>query len=264
MEKGIYIVKKKDGPPLYRATIFYNKKKISLGSYPSLKIATIAREEAKNTLSFSDSISDYHCTYLPFNTYVSLINFRDNGLYFSAPIFLYKNYFEYYISRDFHFTFDVDDLFYYSKHKIMIRKNHYFVYDFGSQKNILNRYGIKNYAKLGIDYLFINGDARDFRYSNIKVINKYNGVSKEIYRNKELYIARIHIHGDYTIGRYTDEETAAIAYNKACDYLKNKGLKKAFEQNYLENVSAIEYAKRYTRIRLPRKIIEYCEKNAIE
>ena len=42
--------------------------------------------------------------------------------------------------------FDIDDLFYYSSHKILKRQGHLYVNDYGMQITILNRYGIKNYG----------------------------------------------------------------------------------------------------------------------
>ena len=87
--------------------------------------------------------------------------------------------------------------------------------DFGMQVNILNRYGIKNYAVPGRDYRFENGDTTDFRRENLIILNRYHGVSYE--KEKGLYLSKIHVRGNYVIGRYTTMEEAAIAYNKAVD-----------------------------------------------
>ncbi|MDE7157639.1 MAG: hypothetical protein K2O02_06775, partial [Lachnospiraceae bacterium] len=152
------------------------------------------------------------------------------------------------------YTFDVDDLFFYSKHKIMKRNGHMFVADYGMQINILSRYGIKNYAVPGRDYKFINGDNTDFRYKNIQIINRFNGVSKSEKNGRIVYTSKIHINGDYIIGRYSDEYDAAIAYNKAGDLLVKKGILSGYQKNYLENLSSIEYAARYTGIKISDKI----------
>ena len=53
----------------------------------------------------------------------------------------------------------------------MRRGNHLFVAEYGMQTNIHSRYGIKNFAREGIDYQFVNGDRKDFRYSNIEIFN---------------------------------------------------------------------------------------------
>lgn len=83
-----------------------------------------------------------------------LINFRDNGIYFGTPIYARSKFFYYYLSPTDVLKFDIDDLFYYSSRKIMKRNGHLFVADYGMQVNILNRYGIRNFAVAGKDYLF--------------------------------------------------------------------------------------------------------------
>ena len=98
--------------------------------------------------------------------------------------------------------FDIDDLFYYASHKIMKRGGHYFVADFGMQVNILNRYGIKNYAVCGRDYSFKNGDSTDFRRENLIIHNKYHGVLIVPGKTGPLYRARIHVKGNFIIGTY--------------------------------------------------------------
>lgn len=108
----------------------------------------------------------------------------------------------------------------------------------------------------GRDFRFVNGDDTDFRYSNIEIINRYNGVTKCCRKNLIIYQAKIHIKGDYIIGRYATEEEAAIAYNKAVDILKNKGLNKNYSINYIEGIDEITYASKYQRIRISKKIKE--------
>ena len=183
-----------------------------------------------------------------------LVNFRDNGVYFSTPIYVRPRFFYYYLSRILVLKFDVDDLFYYSSHKIMKRGGHYFVADFGMQVNILNRYGIKNYAVPGRDYRFENGDTTDFRRENLVILNRYHGVSYE--KEKGLYLSKIHVRGNYVIGRYTTMEEAAIAYNKAVDILKKAGCPKAFVPNYVENIPAGMYAEIYTRLPVSSKLYQ--------
>ena len=153
--------------------------------------------------------------------------------------------------------FDIDDLFYYSSHKIMVRGRHFFVSDYGMQVNILNRYGIKNYAVTDRDYRFVNGDDLDFRYNNIEIFNVYHGVTRKNTKKGIRYVAKIHIRGNYTIGTYESDIEAAIAYNKAIDLLKKAGVNKNFSVNYLENLSPSAYADIYSRLHISSKITNY-------
>ena len=139
----------------------------------------------------------------------------------------------------------------------MRRKGHLFVNDYGLQTSILSRYGIKAHAVSGRDYEFVNGDTSDFRYSNIKVINPYYGVS-QIEKNGQIkYRTKIHIEGNYTIGTYSSETKAAIAYNKAVDLAKAAGIHKNFPENYIDSIPAKEYAEIYTKVRISAKYLEY-------
>ena len=125
MLKGVFPATKKDGTIYYRTSINYSGKHISLGSFASEEI-------------------------------IILLNFRDNGLYFKNPIYLRKGYFSYFLSEHEELKFDIDDLFYYSSHKIQKRQGHLFVSDYGMQYSILSRYGIRPYAVAGRDYQFVN------------------------------------------------------------------------------------------------------------
>ncbi|MGN1148426.1 MAG: hypothetical protein ACI4TB_08390 [Lachnospiraceae bacterium] len=254
---GVFITTKKDGSLSYRSSITYRTKHISLGSFPSREKAHNAYLEAgtllrgKKCLSLQDYRED---NILPFEKWVILLNFRDNGVYFSTPIYVRPHFFYYYYSRDHILKFDIDDLFYYASHKIMKRGGHYFVADFGMQVNILNRYGIKNYAVAGRDYIFRNGDATDFRRENLIIRNQYHGVLILPGKTGPLYRARIHVKGNFIIGTYATMEEAAIAYNKAIDILKKNGCKKNYTPNYLENIPAGVYADIYTRLPVSDKI----------
>ena len=55
-------------------------------------------------------------------------------------------------------------------------------------------------------------------------INRYHGVTRIDTNGSYKYKARIHINGNYTIGTYSTEEKAAIAYNKAVDMAKQNGM----------------------------------------
>lgn len=173
MLPGVYSAKKKDGTIYYRSSITYKSKHISLGSFDSEYSANQAYIIAAEIIKGSDSIENsFYRTYaLSFEKIVSLINFRDNNMYIPTPIYLRKNYFSYYLDINHELKFDIEDLFYYSSHKIMKRQGHLFVKDYGMQVTILGRFGIKPHAVCGKDYIFENGDSTDMRYSNIKIIN---------------------------------------------------------------------------------------------
>lgn len=167
---------------------------------------------------------------LAFEKIVSLINFRDNHMYIPTPIYLRKNYFSYYLSIHRELKFDIDDLFYYSSHRILTRQGHLYVNHYGMQLTLLGRYGIKTHAVNGRDFCFVNGDENDFRYSNLKIINPYFGVERIDKNGTEHYKVRIHIHGNITVGNYTNAIDAAIAYNKAVDLAHQAGISKIFRK----------------------------------
>lgn len=256
---GVFTASKKDGSLYYRASITHQKKHISLGSYQTALLAYGAYLEGTTLLTDASlTLNDYSKhRILPFGKWVCLLNFRDNQIYFSTPIYMRKNYFEYYLSHDLILKFDIDDLFYYSSHKIMMRGRHFFVSDYGMQVNIMSRYGIKNYAVLNRDYRFVNGDNMDFRYENIEIYNIYHGVTRKDTKKGIRYIAKIHIKGNYTIGTYDSDVEAAIAYNKAIDVLKKAGVNKNFSPNYLEHLSPSAYADIYSRLHISSKITNY-------
>ena len=255
---GVYETALKDGTPSFRASITFRGKHISLGSYPEINKASKAYKEALRTLSDdSFTISSYKkSSALPFEKYVSLVNYRDKGMYISNPIYLEKKYFHYYLSPSQVLTFDIEDLFYYSSHKIMKRGSHLFVADYGSQLSVLQRYGIKSYAVEGRDYLFANDDPTDLRYENIIILNRYRGVRQFAEKGFLKYKAVIHIKSNFVVGVYNSEAEAAIAYNKAADILIKSGVKKAFQLNYVEDLSASEYADIYMKLKIAPKIYD--------
>lgn len=256
---GVYTAVRKNGEQYYRASLTYRAKHISLGSYDDMELAHEAYLLAHRILQEpSLGIADHHTgSCLAFEKWVSLINFRDNGIYFSNPIYLRPAFFYYYFSPSHFFIFDRDDLFYYSSHKISCRGGHYFVADYGMQVNIMNRYGIKNYAVPGRDYRFINDNPNDFRYENIKILNTYHGVSSFRQKGKVHFKTKIHIKGTYTVGVYDTDIEAAIAYNKAIDLLKKAGVTKAYTPNYMEDILPSTYADIYSSLKISAKIERY-------
>lgn len=263
---GVYQAVKKDGTLYFRSSITFQNKHISLGSFETEAFAHNAYLEASNILSDSsytlEKVLSTETKYkaehiLSFEKWVVLINFRDNKIYFKTPIYIKHNYFLYYLTEDTVLKFAVDDLFYYANHKIMKRGGHLFVSDFGMQVNILSRYGIKNFAVPGRDYIFVNGDTTDYRYENIEIINKYNGVCKTTVKGIPIYEVKIHINGDFIVGRYEEETMAAIAYNKAVDILEEKGITKNFTKNFIVELSKEKYYEYYSKICISKKILHY-------
>ena len=242
MLKGVYLARKKDNSIYYRASITYRRKHISLGSFDTEDSANRAYEEADR---------------LPFEKWVILLNFRDNGLYFATPIYVRGKFFYYYLSPSYVLKFDIDNLFFYSSHKIMKRGEHLFVADYGMQLNILNRHGIRSYSVPGRDYVFLNGDETDFRSANLKIINRYQGVLRIESKGRTRYKARINLPGYYIIGTYATEDEAAIAYNKAIDILRKNGVTRNYTPNYLEGLSPAVYADIYAHLKISDKIYNY-------
>ena len=256
---GVYTATKKDGSTYFRSSITYRGKHISLGSFSEECAAHQAYLDASYALSDNTvSLNSYSEAYsISFEKWVCLLNYRDNSLYIANPIYIRIKYFDYYLSPDTVLKFDLDDLFYYSSHKIMRRGGRFFVADYGMQVGIASRYGIKNYAVEGRDYRFVNGDILDFRYENIEIINSFHGVSSVVKNGKTFFKAKIHIHGDYLIGYYETESEAAIAYNKAIDILKKAGVTKQYTPNYTENMSPARYADLYNDLSISPKILSY-------
>lgn len=264
MLPGVYQATKKDGTVYFRAGITYRRKHISLGSFPTEREAGEAYCDALTLLQGKENLENLieryirnHPYHVPFEKSVSLLNFRDNGMYLANPIYMRKNYFSYYLSPGEELKFDIDDLFYYARHKIMRRQGHLFVNDYGMQVTVLSRYGIKSHAVYKRDYDFANDDPTDLRYSNILIINRFFGVQKYEKNGKKRYRVKIHINGNFTVGTYSTEEKAAVAYNKAVDLAKTAGYDRNFPENYIDSLSASEYADLYMKLKISSKYLEY-------
>ena len=264
MLAGVYQAKKKDGSIYYRSSITFSNKHISLGSFKTQESAHKAYEKADKILKDKSLLLEqllYEEDILHFEKIVSLANFRDNKIYMKTPIYLHANYFSYYISPREEYKFDIDDLFFYSSHKIMKRGGHLFVNEYGMQTNLLSRYGLINFAVAGRDYDFANGDSFDYRYSNIIVINQYYGVTAVTKQGNVYYETQIHINGNYKIGTYETETQGAVAYNKAVDLALSHGVKKNFPENYIPELSAKEYTEMYAGLKISRKYVNYLKTN---
>ncbi len=259
---GVYTAKHKDGSIYFRASVTYRNKHISLGSFSDPETAHAAYKTAGCLLNdASRTLAQYEPeSALPFEKWVTLLNFRDNGIYFATPIYIRPKFFYYYFSPTDFFLFDTEDLFYYSSRKISYRGGHYFVADYGMQVNIMSRYGIKNYAVEGRDYRFINGNNHDFRYENIEIINRFQGVEQIRQNGVTRYRVKIHVKGNLSVGVYDTETEAAIAYNKAIDILKKAGVCKAYTPNYMEGISSAAYADLYDSVKVAQRLMRYrCE-----
>lgn len=254
---GIYASTKKDGSIYYRASITYLKKHISLGSFATKELASRTYKEARLILDHAEITLEKYSLFscLSHDKFICLINFRDNGIYFKTPIYLRRKYFDYHMSATTILKFDRDDLFFYASKKIQQKGGYLFVSDYGSQYSILSRYGIRPFSVYGRDYRMSNGDPFDFRYSNIEIINQYAGVQKkESVSGQILYQTKIHINGDFVVGTYTDEVSAAIAYNKAADTLASRGICKAYARNYIVSMTNEQYRTAYTSIPISKKL----------
>ncbi|MCM1082691.1 MAG: hypothetical protein NC428_04355 [Clostridium sp.] len=253
--KGVYITQKKDGSVSYRVSITFHGKHISLGSYDSMDTAKKAYLDGKAIIDCKLTPDDYSSGLaLPHDKFIVLSNYVINGLYIPNPIFLRNRFFEYYMSANHILKFDRDDLFFYSAHKIQKKGGYLFVSDYGSQYKILSRYGIRPFAVYGRDYIMVNNDPDDYRYANIKIINGYTGVRQKSLKGKNIFEVFIHVKGNYLVGRYDDEVSAAIAYNKAVDILHKNGIKKKYNKNYIVSCKKQEYFDKYEKLAVSDKL----------
>lgn len=256
---GVFCARKKNGEIYFRSSLTHKRKHISLGSFSEPEKAHEAYLEGIRLLSDKRlSLIDYSDNSpLSFEKWVCLINYRDNSIYLGSPIYIGQRIIYYYLSPSHVLKFDMDDLFYYSSHKIMCRGRHYFVSDYGMQVNIASRYGIKNYAVQGRDFEFLNGDNTDFRRENIAVRNIYHGLRQSNVNGRTIYNVYIHVRGNLLVGRYENELDAAIAYNKAIDILKRNGVNKNYVPNYIEGISPSKYAEIYSSLAVSKGIVNF-------
>lgn len=257
-KKGVYVTTKLNGEVSYRASLTYRGKHIALGSFGTCEQAAEAYEIGMEVLTNPEiRIEDYVREFaLPFDKFIVLINFRDNKMYLPNPIYVRKRYISYYLEEKKELKFSKDDLFYYMSHRILKKGGHLYVNDYGMQVSLGTRYGIKRYAKSGVDYKFVNGDEYDYRYENIEILNMYNGVKYVEGAKKHGYCTKIHEGSDLVVGYYEDAVYAAIAYNKAADTLKKHGIECEYVLNYIEGLSPKAYADIYSEIELSKNVLE--------
>ncbi|ONI41596.1 hypothetical protein AN640_07890 [Candidatus Epulonipiscium fishelsonii] len=251
-----------NGKLYYQVNFFYKSKKIYLGRYSSIADAQITINEATDIVETMCSIKQAKYTLLSFNKVVILINLRDNGTYFKNPIYLYEDYFGYYISSDIELLFDLIHLFFFATYKIYKRGNLFYTQHTFTQSSILNRLGIVPSSRINIDYKFKNNNPFDFRSDNLEVLKRYYGVSAIEKGEKTLYQARISKPNTIIIGIFESEIKAAIAYNKAVDYLKSVGMQYKLNSNVIFYITKKEYDIIYDEIELPYKLTNKVPQNA--
>lgn len=234
----------------YKVYFLYQSKKVYLGVYDSQEAAENTLSEATEIMEKSIPMSHYTCHYINFKKFISLCNLRDHNVYIKNPIDLHDTYFNYYLSKDIVFTFDIKDLLFFSAYKISKRGNYIYTQDSITQQSILSRFGIHPHSVYGVDYKLKNGNMYDFRRENLEIINPYKGVFHKSINNQSVYIAKIFINHDIIIGHYTSQLEAAIAYNKAIDVLFENGSQRDYIQNDIPYLTLTEYNQIYNQLTL--------------
>lgn len=247
----------------YRVYYLHQSKKIYIGLYNDLEKATHAYDLASRLLNNPIPLEACDDQIIDFKKCVSLINFRENGIYFNNPIYVYPTYFDYYFSVDCKYTFDLKDLFFLTHNKLCQRGNYLYVTLHSRQENLLRRFGILNHASEGKDYIFKNGNPSDFRRENLHLLNHYIGVSFGKKHGKPTYTSKILFNNYITIGHYDSELEAAIAYNKAVDLLASKCTDSKFIKNDIPYLTRSEYQSLYERIVLSKRFTHPTHQNRV-
>ncbi|OON96469.1 MAG: hypothetical protein ATN36_00750 [Epulopiscium sp. Nele67-Bin005] len=247
--------------PKYKTYFTFNKKRFYLGSFNSKDEATQAAQEAYQITHSNINLEKTNCEALPFNKVVILINFRDNGTYFNNPIYVRDNHFSYFINNEVELLFDMIHLFFFSTHKIYQRNQLFYTQHKFTQLSILNRLGIIPSSKVNKDYFFINGNIYDFRKDNLKIIKNYFGVSTLQKDEKTYYRTTISMPNTVVVGTYESEIQAAIAYNKALIFLKEKGVETKAKENNIPYLTKKEYDALYHQVELSPKFMPHQNNN---
>ncbi len=244
--KYIYPINKNSGTE-YQLYYKYKNKRIYLGAYQTFALASSAFLEAEEVVISKISIDCASHLTLPFHKVVSLINFRDNGVFFKNPIYICGDYFKYYVSKDTVFSFDNNHLFFFSTNKIAIRGNYIYTQDGITQRNILSRFGIPSHSVCGKDYLFKNNNPYDFRKDNLHIVRHYLGVTYVKKNGLPVYVTKIFFNKSIVVGHYSSEVEAAIAYNKAADLL-TKHTQTEYMHNDIPYLTQAEYNALYESV----------------
>lgn len=254
---GTFLATKKNGEITCRSSIYYKKKHISLGTFSTEEEARKAYLEAEEILHGTAPIRLEDHTpsaALSFSKWVMLVTLRDTGRYYRTPISPRADFFYYYVSRGLRLRFDPEDLTFFATHKITQRGRGFFVTVDGRQVPLLSLFGIHAHAVAGRDYEFLDGNARNLRRGNIRILNPYHGVRKEFRKGMPVYAARIHVNGDLLIGRYSTEEEAAIAYNKAADLLGEQGCPIHYPRNVVAGMEEFDLERIYHLVKVAEKV----------
>lgn len=232
----------------YKLYFVQDNKKIYLGIYPSLASAQQIELEAKALMAAPRGLPSFEDYQMDYKKVIVLCNLRDHKKYIRNPIYIYPEYFHYYLSKTCILTFDLKDLFYFSTYKIRQRGQYLYIQDSISQKSILSRFGILQHSVPGKDYIFKNKNCLDFRKENLQLINPYKGVRKRQRKGELFYTCTIYHDQNLTVGHYHSEIEAAIAYNKAIDLLLAQGIHKNFIPNTIPFLTQHEYTRIYDSI----------------
>ena len=100
MLPGVFAANKKNGSLYYRASLTHKNKHISLGSFKTEKEAYNAYLDGDKIIHSTIAIEDYSedSFTISFDKFISLVNYRDNGIYIKTPIYLKNRYFLYYLA----------------------------------------------------------------------------------------------------------------------------------------------------------------------
>ena len=108
---GVYETTQKNGTVTYRASLTYQSKHISLGSFDDYKTAAavyseanaiVRDEKSSHFVNAAEKITSYSsCTSaLAFEKFMILLNLRDNNIYIKTPVYLCDKYFLYFFSPE--------------------------------------------------------------------------------------------------------------------------------------------------------------------
>lgn len=264
----IYAVSNKT-PPQYRLYYPYHKHKIYIGLYDLEETALAALSliesiMAQDAVPFSlQNPKSPNESLLPSKKYISLLNLRDNGILIHNPIYIYKDYFKYYLSQSTVLTFDMRDLLFFSTNKIYQRGNYFYTKNTFMQTNLLSRYGIAPHSKLGVHYHFKNNNPYDLRRENLEITSHYKGVITTTRQGNTIYITKIFNQKTIVVGHYKTENDAAIAYNKACDILQGTGVMREYARNELPFLTHTEYLEIYNSILISPRLLNTCAQKKV-
>lgn len=248
----------------YRVYYLYKSRKIYIGLYNNYDQATLAYDFTHHLFNSSFSIEDFteDCL-IPFEKFITCINYRDTGIYIKTPIYIHKDHFKYYFAYNFYLLFDLKDLLYFSTNKIHKRGEYLYTYIGDHQESILKRFGFSKKMTYLTDYCFVNDNRYDFRRHNIKVINHYTGVFSEVKFNKPTFVTRIFTDKYIVVGHYETEVQAAIAYNRAVDLLKDSPFASKYQKNTFPFLTRHEYEQIYTNLLISKRLIHMSTQNRV-